>query len=77
MPSGNAVKEFKTMQFNVQDMTCGHCVAAITQAVENAFPQAKVSINLEQHRVVVDNVDDAAAVQKIIEEEGYTPISAE
>ncbi|WP_245961332.1 heavy-metal-associated domain-containing protein [Neopusillimonas maritima] len=65
------------MQFNVQDMTCGHCVAAITQAVESAFPQAKVSINLEQHRVVVDNVDDIAAVQKIIEEEGYTPIPAE
>ncbi len=64
------------MQFNVQDMTCGHCVAAITKAVENAFPQAKVSINLEQHQVTVDNVDDTLAVQKVIEEEGYTPVAA-
>lgn len=64
------------MQFNVHDMTCGHCVAAITKAVENAFPDAKVSINLDQHLVVVDNVDDTAVVQKLIEEEGYTPVPA-
>jgi|TARA_R100000455_G_C6216610_1_gene82416 copper chaperone len=76
MLSGKAVKELKIMQFNVQDMTCGHCVAAITKAVENAFPQAKVSINLEQHQVTVDNVDDTLAVQKVIEEEGYTPVAA-
>jgi copper chaperone CopZ len=64
------------MQFNVQDMTCGHCVATITKAVERAFPQARVSINLAQHQVTVDNVDDASAVQKVIEEEGYTPVPA-
>ncbi|HBT31516.1 MAG TPA: hypothetical protein DEB15_01125, partial [Pusillimonas sp.] len=73
MLPGNALKEFKAMQFNVQDMTCGHCVATITKAVGEAFPQAKVTINLEQQMVVVDHIDDVAAVRKVIEEEGYTP----
>ena len=64
------------IQFTVNDMTCGHCVATITKAVETAFPTAEVKIDLDQHKVSVDHVDDAAAVKKVIQDEGYTPVTA-
>ncbi|MFQ6747711.1 heavy-metal-associated domain-containing protein [Bordetella pertussis] len=35
-----------TIAFHVPDMTCGHCVKSITQAVQQAVPQALVQIDL-------------------------------
>ena len=34
------------LTFEVKDMTCGHCVGAITKAVEAADPGARVQIDL-------------------------------
>lgn len=61
------------IQFTVNDMSCNHCVGAITKAVESAFPQATLEFDLEQHKVRVDNVPGAPEVQKVITEAGYTP----
>ena len=61
--------------FDVMDMTCGHCVSAITQAVKAIDPQARVQIDLAAHRVVVDQGQaDAQALRKAIAEAGYTPV---
>lgn len=57
--------------FNVPDMTCGHCVSSITQAITQAAPQAKVSCDLSNHRVTVEGVDAETALQAM-EEAGYT-----
>jgi len=37
--------------FEVNDMTCGHCVSSITRAVKALDPAAKVQIDLAAHRV--------------------------
>lgn len=59
------------MDFQVQGMTCGHCVKAVTQAVQSVDPQAKVQVDLAGGRVQVDSQQDAAVIARAIEEEGY------
>ncbi len=60
--------------FQVNDMTCGHCVGAITKAVKEADPQAQVAIDLATHRVNIESAAlGAPALGKLIEEAGYTP----
>lgn len=61
------------IEFIVNDMSCNHCVGAITKAVESAFPGATLSFDLAGHTVRIDNVTDAQAIQKVIAEAGYTP----
>ncbi|QRF91858.1 heavy-metal-associated domain-containing protein [Alcaligenes faecalis] len=58
--------------FSVPDMTCGHCVRSITEAIQAVAPQAIVSTDLEKHQVTVQGLDGAQAL-KVIEEAGYTP----
>jgi copper chaperone len=61
------------IQLNIPSMSCGHCVKAVTQAVQEIDPQAKVDVNLGSKLVQVDSV---APQQKIIEalaEAGYQP----
>jgi copper chaperone len=59
--------------FTVEDMNCGHCVGAITKAVEAAIPGAKVTADLAAKRVSVAGAADASRVEKIIADAGYTP----
>ena len=42
------------ISFQVNDMTCGHCVATITKAVRSVDHGAKVEIDLAAHRVPAD-----------------------
>lgn len=63
------------LNFDVQDMSCGHCVASITRAVQAADPKAQVEVDLARRRVQVQPVQaDAAAVQQAIAEAGFTPM---
>lgn len=64
------------LTFRVNDMTCGHCVAAITRAVKEAEPAAQVEIDLSRHLVKIDKASDAAGVEEAIREAGYTPVAA-
>jgi copper chaperone len=61
--------------FDVVDMTCGHCVSTITQAVKAVDPQARVQVDLAAHRVMVDQGQaDVQTLRKAISEVGYTPV---
>jgi len=62
--------------FEVDDMTCGHCVSAITKAVKATDTNAKVSIDLATHRVVIEPTEaDSAQLSHAIKEAGYTPVA--
>jgi copper chaperone len=63
------------LQFDVNDMSCGHCVGAITAAVKRVAPEAIVAIDLPQHVVRVEGVCDAGAVELAICEAGFNPSS--
>ena len=61
--------------FQVDDMTCGHCVRAITEAIQNIDKHAKVEIDLARHRVEIEQANaDARAFADAISEAGYTPL---
>ena len=62
--------------FQVNDMTCGHCVNSITEAVRSLDPDAKVKIDLARHQVEIEsNQTEAGKLAKVIKEAGYTPIA--
>ena len=62
--------------FEVNDMTCGHCVSTITKAVQAMDANAKVSIDLATHRVVIDPTEaDSAELSDAIKKAGYTPLA--
>lgn len=64
--------------FEVDDITCGHCVSTITKALKATDKNAKVLIDLAAHRVQVEpgsaNADELA---EAIRDAGFTPVRAE
>ncbi|KAA8734983.1 heavy-metal-associated domain-containing protein [Acinetobacter qingfengensis] len=59
------------MKFSVENMTCGHCVRAVTNALQDADAQAKVAVDLQQKQVIVNSSLDSAKVIALLQEEGY------
>ncbi|WP_166221028.1 cation transporter [Pseudomonas atagonensis] len=57
--------------FNVQGMSCGHCVKAITNAVQARDPAASVRVDLAAKEVGVESALSAEQVIEVISEEGY------
>lgn len=58
-------------QFKVSGMSCGHCVRAITQAIQMLDQAAKVEVDLAAGLVRVESSLNAEQVQAAIREEGY------
>ena len=62
--------------FEVNDMTCGHCVSSITKAVRAIDRKATVSIDLAGHRVEIEPTEtDAQEPSDAIKEAGCTPVA--
>lgn len=62
-----------TISFHIPDMTCGHCVRTITEAINAQYPAAKVEAQVDTHTLTVSGVADETAVANLIKEEGYSP----
>ena len=62
-----------TRTFTVQGMTCGHCVASVTEELQELAGVENVEIVLETGAVTVtsDQPLDDAAVKTAVEEAGY------
>ena len=59
------------MELIVKGMTCGHCEAAVVQAVKRAAPLAEVRIERAAGRVSVSGAADRQQVTEAIRAEGY------
>ncbi|VVO40561.1 heavy-metal-associated domain-containing protein [Pseudomonas fluorescens] len=57
--------------FNVQGMSCGHCVKTITQALQAQDPAAGVRVDLAAKEVGVESALTADQVIALISAEGY------
>ena len=63
------------ISFEVMDMTCGHCVASITRAVQALDAQARVQVDLATHRVDIDGArTDETQLKAAISDAGFTPV---
>jgi copper chaperone len=61
-------------QFQVQDMTCKHCEASISNAIKEIDAQADIFIDLSQHLLTITSSQDASTLENAIREAGYTPV---
>ncbi|MEN9763879.1 MAG: Heavy metal transport/detoxification protein [Pseudomonadota bacterium] len=57
--------------FKVEAMSCGHCAASVTRAVQSVDAQAKVQVDLAQGRVQVESTASTDALARAIVEAGY------
>jgi copper chaperone len=57
--------------FNVQGMSCNHCVKAVTKALQQLDPQAQVQVDLSSQKVEVESTQAREALAKAIADEGY------
>jgi copper ion binding protein len=57
----------------VEGMTCNHCKAAVTKAVEGVSGVESVDVNLESKEVKINHNETTSieAVKEAIEDQGY------
>lgn len=60
-----------TLELKVAGMTCGHCVKAVTAAIQAKDPAAKVEVLLDQGLVRAETSLPRAVLAAAVEEEGY------
>ncbi len=61
--------------YTVSGMTCGHCVASVTEEVSEVAGVTDVQVDLESGRMVVEGEADDAAVRAAVAEAGYSVTS--
>jgi copper chaperone len=61
------------IEFNVNDMTCGHCASTITRAVKEVDAAGKCEVDLGAKRVRIVSDRPSEAFRTAIEEAGFTP----
>ena len=63
----------ETSTYTVAGMTCGHCVASVTEEITEIAGVETVDVVLESGRVTVTSSQplDPAAVEEAVEEAGY------
>lgn len=71
-PAGGSAATPAGVQVEVDDMTCGHCAARISSAIESSVPGARAVADPGTRLVSVEGAD-YATVSGIIAEAGYTP----
>ena len=60
-----------TETYNVPDISCGHCVEAITGAVSPLDGVDSVDVSIDDKTVTVAGAFDDAAVRAAIDDAGY------
>ncbi len=58
-------------ELKVENMTCGHCVSRVTEAVKSVDPAAKVTVDLPSKLVRIDSVKNIEDLSAAMEEAGY------
>ncbi len=61
------------LRLPVSGMTCAHCVAAVTQAVQAVPGASDVRVDLAHGEVTMQGHPDPEAVRAAIAGEGYEP----
>ena len=64
-------------RFNLPDMSCGHCVAAITEAIKTADAQAHIQIDRDTRTAEVDSALPRETLAAALSAAGYTPAPAD
>jgi copper chaperone len=69
-------EETAMVELKVDEMTCGHCVRAVTQAVRRVDPQAEVEVDLGSKRVRVEGASSPDDLIRALDGAGYAAVAA-
>ncbi|MFF0924490.1 heavy-metal-associated domain-containing protein [Rhizobium leguminosarum] len=58
-------------EFDIKDMTCGHCASTVEKAIKAADPEASATIDLTARTARVQSKLEPAAIKAAIEKAGY------
>jgi copper chaperone len=58
-------------EYDIPDMSCGHCVATVTQAIQRADPDAVAEVDLIKRTATVSSKLDPQAIGAALDEAGY------
>jgi copper chaperone len=61
------------VEFTLPDMSCGHCVRAVTAAVQRVDAGAQVSVDLPTRRLRIETSRPAQDFVAVLADEGYPP----
>jgi copper chaperone len=65
------VEMAEPITLQVEGMSCGHCIRAVTNAIQGLDQAAKVEVDLAAKRVVAQTSLPRADVVRAVEEEGF------
>ena len=61
------------IEFRLPDMTCGHCVSRVSQALKQADPACKLDIDLSSQTVQVQSSEERQVLVDALCDAGYAP----
>ncbi|MDQ7977745.1 cation transporter [Paraburkholderia sp. SARCC-3016] len=64
-----------TIEFNVEGMSCQHCVSAVTHAIRERDAAAHVSVDLTAGKVSVESSASVESLKEAIDDAGYTVVA--
>jgi copper chaperone len=71
-PRWGGMAENIMITLEIKGMTCGHCVRAVTEALQGVPGVGKVlEVDLQSGKALIEGTADPAALVKAVEEEGY------
>jgi copper chaperone len=64
-----------TIEFNVEGMSCQHCVSAVTKAIRETDAAADVRVDLAAGTVTVESSAPVDTLKEAIDDAGYTVVA--
>ncbi len=61
------------IEFQLPDMTCGHCASRVAQALKLTDPACRVSVDVGTRTVRVQSTEDRQTLAEALAEAGYAP----
>lgn len=58
-------------EFDIPDMSCGHCVGTVTKAIQSVDPAAVPTVDLSKRKATVETIASADAIGIALDEAGY------
>jgi len=60
-----------TIQFNVPDMSCGHCKSAIETALRALDPLVEIEFDMQSRTIAVDSDASAENISAALQQAGF------
>lgn len=58
-------------EFDIPDMSCGHCVGSVAKAIKSVDPEAIADVDLIKRKAKVETKIDPQKISSAIEDAGY------